>query len=152
MATWVACYNWNKGSALVFGSKLVAVGPTSKWNHSAILYRHVEDLMRAAKEVLEARVVAAAGVGLRFAAGYEWLAARLADPALEQQVLLAQAAVEYRELCNGGPSTVPRPKVLLEGQPILHSYNYTLTINNNYRTDHYCSRFSYYYKNQSSTM
>ena len=54
--------------------------------------------------------------------------------------------------CNGGPSLVPRPKVLPEGQPILHSHNYTLTINNNYRTDHYCSRFSYYYKNQSSTM
>ena len=54
--------------------------------------------------------------------------------------------------CNGGPSPVPRPKVLPEGRPILHSPNYTLTINNNYRTDHYCSRFSYYYKNQSSTM
>ena len=54
--------------------------------------------------------------------------------------------------CNGGPSPVPRPKVLPEGRPILHSYNYTLTINNNYRADHYCSRFSYYYKNQSSTM
>ena len=54
--------------------------------------------------------------------------------------------------CNGGPSLVPSPKVLPEGRPILHSHNYTLTINNNYRTDHYCSRFSYYYKNQSSTM
>ena len=54
--------------------------------------------------------------------------------------------------CNGDPSPVPRPKVLPEGRPILHSHNYTLTINNNYRTDHYCSRFSYYYKNQSSTM
>ena len=55
-------------------------------------------------------------------------------------------------ICNGGPSSVPRPKVLPEGRPILHSHNYTLTINNNYRTDHYCSRFLYYYKNQSSTM
>ena len=44
--------------------------------------------------------------------------------------------------CNGGPSPVPRPKVLPEGRPILHSYNYTLTINNNYRTDHYYSRFT----------
>ena len=58
----------------------------------------------------------------------------------------------FMESCNGGPSPVPRPKVLPEGRPILHSHNYTLTINNNYRTDHYCSRFSYYYKNQSSTM
>ena len=54
--------------------------------------------------------------------------------------------------CNGGPSLVPRPKVLPEGRPILHCHNYTLTINNNYRMDHYCCRFSYYYKNQSSTM
>ena len=52
MAPWVACYDWNKGSALVFGSKLVAVGPASKWNQSAILYSHVADLMRTAKEVL----------------------------------------------------------------------------------------------------
>ena len=57
-----------------------------------------------------------------------------------------------KRVCNGGPSPVPRPKVLPEGRPILHFYNYTLTINNNYRTDHYCSRISYYYKNQSSTM
>ena len=54
-------------------------------------------------------------------------------------------------ICNGGPSPVPRPKVLSEGRPMVYYYNYTLTLNNNYQTDHDCSRFSNYYKNQSST-
>ena len=49
--------------------------------------------------------------------------------------------------CNGGPSPIPWPKVLPDGRPILHSHNYTLTINKNYWTDYYCARFPYYYKN-----
>ena len=82
MAPWVACYDWNKCSALVSGTQLVAVGPASRWNGSMVLREHVEDLMRAAGEVLEARVVAATGVELRFATRDSWLAATLADPAL----------------------------------------------------------------------
>ena len=38
--------------------------------------------MRAAGDALEAGVVAATGAGLSFAASDEWLAAKLADPAL----------------------------------------------------------------------
>ena len=72
MAPWVACYDWDNGSALVSGGQLVAVGPVSRWNRSAMVHGHPEDLMRVAGEALVARVVAATGVGLRFAAGDEW--------------------------------------------------------------------------------
>ena len=37
-----------------------------------MVHGHPEDLMRVAREALVARVVAATGVGLRFAAGDEW--------------------------------------------------------------------------------
>ena len=49
-----------------------------------------------------------------------------------------EVLVNLDETCNEGPSPVPRPKALPEGWLILHSHNYTLTINNNYPT-HYCS-------------
>ena len=62
--------------------------------------RHAEDLRYAAGEALEARVVVAVGVGLRFAAVDEWLAASLAEPALKKRVLLAQTGEEYHELVH----------------------------------------------------
>ena len=95
MAPCVACYDWNKGSALVCGGHLVAVGPALRWNRSGVLRGHVKDQMRAAGQALKARVVAATGVGLSSAAGDEWLAAKLADLALVKRVLLAQTAEEY---------------------------------------------------------
>ena len=52
MAPWVACYDCEKGSALVSGSALVAVGPASKWDGSGILCGHVEDMMTAAGAAL----------------------------------------------------------------------------------------------------
>ena len=47
MAPWVACCDWGKGSALVSGSALVAVGPASKWDGSGVLRGHMEDMMSA---------------------------------------------------------------------------------------------------------
>ena len=88
MAPWVPCDDWNKGSALVSGGQLVAVGPASRWNGWTVLCGHVEDLMRATGTALEAHVVAATGVGMSFAAGDDWLAARVTYPALVKNVLL----------------------------------------------------------------
>ena len=98
MAPWVACYDWNSGSALVSSGQLVAVGPASRWNRAMVLRGHVDDVMQAAEEALDAPVIAVTGVGLRFAAGDDWLAARLADLALVEWVLLAQTAEEYYRL------------------------------------------------------
>ena len=98
MALWVAYYDWNRGSARVSQGQLVAVGPASEWDGSAVLRGHVENMMRAAGEALEAGVVAATGVGLSFAASDEWLAAKLAGPALMKCVLLAQTVQEYQGL------------------------------------------------------
>ena len=69
--------------------------------------------MLAGREVLEACVVAGAGVGLRFAARDQWLAAKLAESAFVKRVLLVQTAEEYQRvgapyrggslhLCAGG--------------------------------------------------
>lgn len=96
MAPWVACNDWNKGSAQVSGGYLVAVGPASRWDGSTVLRGHPEDLKPAARDALEAQVVSATGVGLGFAAMDEWLAAWLTDPALVKQVLLVQTAGEYQ--------------------------------------------------------
>ena len=52
--------------------------------------------MLACREVLEACVVAAAGVGLRFAPRDQWLAAKLAESAFVKRVLLVQTAEEYQ--------------------------------------------------------
>ena len=98
MALWGACYDWNKGSALVSGGQPEAVGPASGWNGSTVLRGHLESLMRVAVEALEVPAVAATGFGLRFAAGDDWLAARLANPALVRWVLLASTVEEYYEL------------------------------------------------------
>ena len=54
--------------------------------------------MRADGAALVARAVEATRVGMRFAAGDDWLAARLTDPARLRQVLLAQTVEEYHEL------------------------------------------------------
>ena len=45
--------------------------------------------MRAAGTALEVHVVAATGVGMSFAAGDDWLAARVTYPALVKNILLA---------------------------------------------------------------
>lgn len=60
----------------------MALGPASRWNGSTVLRRHVEDMIFAARELLATHVVAATRVGLRFVIGDEWLAAKLANPAL----------------------------------------------------------------------
>ena len=56
--------------------------------------------MRAAGAALEARAVAATGVGMRFATGDDWRVARLTNPALVKRVLLAQTVEEYHELVH----------------------------------------------------
>ena len=98
MAPWVASFDWGKGSVLATSQYLVAVGPASKWNRSTILCGHVQDMMAAAESVLNAQAHAATGVEIGFAAADDWLAAKLADPVLFKQVLLAQSAEEYDEL------------------------------------------------------
>ena len=59
MAPGVACYDWNKGSALVSGGYLVTVGPASRGNGSPVLLVHAEDRMRTAGDALEVKVVSA---------------------------------------------------------------------------------------------
>ena len=98
MAPWVACYDWGKGSALATSLAVVAGGPTSKWNGSGVLRGQVEDMMSAAGAALNTQAWETTGVELGFAAADEWLTAKLADPALERRVLLAQSAEEYQEL------------------------------------------------------
>ena len=78
----------------------MAVVPTLGWDGSTVLCGHVEDLMCAAGEALEARAVAATGVGLRFAARNAWLAARLGNPALIKRVLWARTAEEQHGLVH----------------------------------------------------
>ena len=77
---------------------LVAVGPASKWNGSTILRGHVQDMMEAAKDALNAQARKGTGVELGFAAADDWLAAKLADPVLFKEVALAQSEEEYQEL------------------------------------------------------
>ena len=98
MAPWVACFDWGKGSVLATSQYLIAVGPASKWNGSAIMRGHVEEIMVAAKDARNTQARGATGVELGFAAADDWLAAKLANPALFKQVLLAQAVEEYEEL------------------------------------------------------
>ena len=76
----------------------MAVGPASGWNGLRVLCGHVEDIIHAAGVAVETRAVAATGVGMRFAAGDDWLAARLAALALVKRVSLAQTVKEYHEL------------------------------------------------------
>ena len=94
----MASFNWGKGSILATSQYLVAVGPASKWNGSTILRGHVQDIMTAAESALNAQACEATGVELGFVATDDWLAAKLADPVLFKQVLLAQSAEEYQEL------------------------------------------------------
>ena len=98
MAPWVACCDWGKGSALVSGSALVAVGPASKWDGSGVLRGHMEDMMSAVGAALNTQAREVTGVELGFAAADQWLAAELVDSALKRRVLLAQSAEEYQEL------------------------------------------------------
>ena len=98
MAPWVASFDCGKGSVLATSQYLVAVGPASKWNGSSILRGHVQDMMAAAQSALNAQAREATGVELGFAAADDWLVAKLADPVLFKQVLLAQSAEEYHEL------------------------------------------------------
>ena len=98
MAPWVASFDWVKGSVLATSQYLVAVGPGWKWNGSTILWGHVQDMMEAAESALNAQAREATGVELGFAAADDWLAAKLPDPVLFKQVLLAQSAEEYQEL------------------------------------------------------
>ena len=98
MAPSVASFDWGKGSVLATSQYLVAVGPASKWNGSTILRVHVQDMMAAAESMLNAQAREATGVELGFAVADDWLAAKLADPVLFKQVLLAQSAEEYQEL------------------------------------------------------
>ena len=98
MAPWVASFDWGKGRVLATSQYLVAVGPASKWNGSTILRGHVQDMMAAAESAFNAQAREATGVELGFAAADDCLAAKLADPALFQQVLLAQSAEQYHEL------------------------------------------------------
>ena len=98
MAPWVASFDWGKGSVLATSQYLVAVGPASKWNGSTILRGHVQDMMAEAESALNAEAREATGVELGFAAANDWLAAKLADPVLFKQVLLAQSTEEYQEL------------------------------------------------------
>ena len=58
----------------------------------------MEDMMAAAKVVLNIQAHTATGVELGIAAADDWLAACLADPALVKQVLIAESADEYGEL------------------------------------------------------
>ena len=95
MAPWVAYFDWGKGSVLATSQYLVAVRPTSKWNGSTILRGHVQDMMAVVESALNAQAREATGVELGFAAADDWLAAKLADPVLFKQVLLAQSAEEY---------------------------------------------------------
>ena len=97
MAPWVACFEWGKGSVVVTSQYLVAVGPDLKWNGSMVLHGHVEDLMVAAYSAINMQAREATAVELGFAAADDWLAAKLADPALFRQVLLAQTVEEYQE-------------------------------------------------------
>ena len=94
MAPWVASFDWGKGSVLATSQYVVAVGPAWKWNGSTILWGHVQDMMEAAGSALNAQAREATGVELGFAAADNWLAAKLADPVLFKQVLLAQSAEE----------------------------------------------------------
>ena len=98
MAPWVASFDWGKGSVLATSQYLVSVGPASKWNESTILRGHVQHMMAVAASALNAQAREATGVELGFAAADDWLAAKLADPVLFKQVLLAQSAEEYHEL------------------------------------------------------
>ena len=98
MAPWVASFDWGKGSVLATSQYLVAVGPALKWNGSTILRGHGQDMMAAAESALNAQARKATGVELGFVAADDWLAAKLADPVLFKQVLLAQLAEEYQEL------------------------------------------------------
>ena len=98
MAPWVASIDWGKGSVLATRQYLVAVGPASKRNGSTILRGHAQDMMAAAESTLNAQAREATRVELGFAAADDWLAAKLADPVLFKQVLLAQSAEEYQEL------------------------------------------------------
>ena len=54
--------------------------------------------MRAAGEALEVHAAMATRVGLRFASGDDWLAARLADLGLVKRVLLTWTVEEYHKL------------------------------------------------------
>ena len=90
MAPWVASFDWGKGSAVATSQYLVAVGPASKWNGSTVLRGRVEDMMAEAKVALNTQACAATEVRLGFGAADNWLAARLADPALVKQVLMAE--------------------------------------------------------------
>ena len=100
------CESWPLGWQALIGAKavlatrqcLVAVGPASKWNGSTILRGHAQDMMAAAESTLNAQAREATRVELGFAAADDWLAAKLADPVLFKQVLLAQSAEEYQEL------------------------------------------------------
>ena len=94
----MASFDWGKGSVLATSQYLVAVGPASKWNGSTILKGHLQDVMAGAESALNAQAREATGVELGFAAADDWLAAKLADPALFKHVLLAQSAEEYQEL------------------------------------------------------
>ena len=94
----MASFDWGKGSVLATSQYLVAVGPASKWNGSTILRGHVQDMMAAAESALNAQAREATRVELGFAAADDWLAAKLADPVLFKQVLLAESAEEYQEL------------------------------------------------------
>ena len=98
MALWVACFDWGKGSVLATSQYLIAVGPASKWDGSAMMRGHVEEMMVAAKDARNTQARGATGVELGFAAAEDWLAAKLANAALFKQVLLAQAVEEYEEL------------------------------------------------------
>ena len=92
MAPWVARYDWGKGSVLATSQYLVAVGPGSKWNGLMILRGHMQDMMAAAESSLNAQAREPTGVELGLAAADNWLAAKLVDPVLFKQVLLAQSA------------------------------------------------------------
>ena len=98
MPPWVASFDWGKGSVLATSQYLVAVGPASKWNGSTILRGHVQDMMAAAESALNTHAREATGVELGFAAANDWLAAKLADPVLLKQVLLAQSGEVYQDL------------------------------------------------------
>ena len=83
---------------LATGQYLVEVAPASKWNGSTVPCGHLQDMIEAAKDTLNVQVRGATGVELGFAAADDWLAAKLADPVLFKQVLLAQSVEEYQDL------------------------------------------------------
>ena len=83
---------------LATGQYLVEVAPASKWNGSTVPCGHLQDMIEAAKDTLNVQVRGATGVELGFAAADDWLAAKLVDPVLIKQMLLAQSADAYQEL------------------------------------------------------